>query len=113
MDTIIAAVEQNGLALRYIALNICRKAVKQNISEEIKNTKQYPEICLIAVKNCGKAIQFIPAKFQTEAIKQNYESIQFIHPDNRTQEMCLDGGNLKFVTKELKNEELCLIAINN
>lgn len=51
------------------------------------------EMCDIAVRNCGRALQFVPEKFQHDqmywdAVRENFSSLEFVPYEKRTQKLC-------------------------
>ncbi|MDR2633596.1 MAG: DUF4116 domain-containing protein [Treponema sp.] len=92
----LAAVRENGLSIMDMA--------------------QTRELCLEAVKQNGKALQYIKdtsEEFYLEAVKQNGFALQFI--EKQTEELCMaavstNGLALQFVKKQ--TEELCMAAIS-
>ena len=118
LDFCLAAVRQNGLALKYIldqTDGICMIAVRQNgeLLWYVKN--QTPEICLAAVQRNGEALELV--KNQTPeiclaAVKQKAYVLEFVL--NQTPEICRaavhsDGYALEFVLNQ--TPEICLAAV--
>jgi hypothetical protein len=89
LDIQLAALKQNGLALRCINFDL-------NDADD-PDTANAAELCLAAVK-------------------QNSESLRYAPPELRTMELCLaavkqNGESLLYVPKELQTMELCLAAV--
>ena len=119
---IIEYLKRLGYPLLFILKNqnieLCIEAINQkyytcDAMKEIQN--QTEEMCLLAVKQNGMALQFV--KNQTEqicllAVKQNGMALQFVK--NQTNEICLlavkqNGMALQFVKNQ--TNEICLSAI--
>jgi hypothetical protein len=95
---------------------ICLEAVKQDGKALQYVKKQTEEICLEAVKQNGRALQYVKKQTEEiclEAVKQNGRALQFVK--EQTEQMCLEAvkqniNALDFVEKQ--TEEICL-EINN
>jgi len=133
---IIEYLKRLGYPLLFILKNqnieLCIEAINQkyytcDAMKEIQN--QTEEMCLLAVKQNGMALQFV--KNQTEqicllAVKQNGMALQFVK--NQTNEICLsavqqNGMALQFVNDKeykllfitsninIKKDDICSICI--
>ena len=86
----------------------------RSISDRLKNKK---EICLIAVKKYGLALQFVNVKTKEIcliAVQQNGLALQFVNV--KTKEICLaavqqNGLALRLVPNKFKTKEIYLAAV--
>ena len=82
-----------------------------------------PEMCLLAVKNEGRALCYVPEEMKTpelcmEAVKNYGEALGYVPEKMKTLEICLeavkkDGSALEYVPEELMTPEICLEAVKN
>lgn len=74
-DTLIDYVYDDGLCLEHIA-----------------NANQTHDICMFAVRQNGRALQFVKDKtpdIVIEALKQNGRAIQFLEKHDQTKDLCM------------------------
>ena len=94
--------------------DVCNAVIKYPfLLKELKNQK--PDICLVALKQNGHALQFV--KEQTPdiclaAVKQNGHALQFVK--EQTPDICLaavkqNGHALQFVKEQ--TPDICLVAV--
>jgi len=91
------------------------------------NLKDYRRLCLIAVRQDGRALQYVPQEPKNlrdrdmclTAVQQNGRALQYVpqEPKNlRDRDMCLtavqqNGRALEYVPRELRDREMCLTAV--
>ena len=93
---------------------------KQTVVRELEWTT---EICLIAVKKNGRALEYVPKKLRSSkiclaAVKQNGWSLEFVPKKLCNREICLaavkqNGWSLEYIPRKLRTIEICLAAVKN
>jgi hypothetical protein len=110
---------------------LCKMALRQDgyLLSKIK-IPLTEEFCLIAVKQNGSALQYVPPKYQTynvckSAIKQNpsakkyilnvdlYDATKNMLVDQAMKFVSRDGTLLEMVEEDNQTEEMCIMAIQN
>jgi len=80
------------------------------------------DVCMPAVMNCGRAIEFVPAdvitpKMYDIAISDDYRTLKCIPKEYISPEICMSvvmkhGRALRYIPDELLNDDICVAAIN-
>jgi hypothetical protein len=92
-----------------------------------------PELCFLAIKKCGMALEFVPEEFMSYELcltaigttqanplckikdRPNLASLRFVPERFKTYNLCLvavsnNGANLEFVPDAMKDESMCRVA---
>ncbi len=114
MEQILSVMQQN--------LNNEQIIERLKINGElIENFEKTPERCLVAVKQNGIALKYIPDSMQTidlimEAINQDINAFEFVAKELITAELCdyavsVNGEIIKYIPKKFITEELMRKAV--
>tara|TARA_R110000782_G_scaffold109231_1_gene198138 strand:- start:206 stop:607 length:402 start_codon:yes stop_codon:yes gene_type:complete len=85
-DEALAAVKQDGCALKYVKKQtpeICLAAVKQDGWALLYVHSQTPEICLVAVKQWGHALKYVHSQTPEiclAAVEECCNALQYVDP---------------------------------
>ena len=116
-EIILAAVQQNGLALEYAKEQnheICLAAVKQNgwALKDVKN--QTADICLAAIKENGCAVEYVqnPTKeLYVDAVNSNIKALQHITNKDIITIIC-NSLNILYLPSNANHRDLIIRCID-
>ena len=137
-DILLEVVKQNGRFLYYnfssleeaensidpedyskmsIFYSFMNQRRKYGYSEEIIDK----EICIEAVKQNGRALQYVPKsiidkEICIEAVKQHWQALQYVPENIMDKEICLEavkhnGYALEYVPENIIDKEICIEAV--
>jgi hypothetical protein len=121
----LAAVNQNGLSLRYAkertSHQLCLSAVHQNgMALKYVPSKTF-ELCLAAVQQTPKALEFVPLQpnysdLCLEAVRQDGMVVEFVKETPEYANICLEavrqnGMAIDFVKETPEFEKICIEAV--
>ena len=123
------AIKENCNILKYISnidnynndIELCKTLITVNGLSLKYIDKQTFELCYLAVKQNGNALEFVKPELMTKelchlSVQQNGDALEFVKPELMTKEMCKlavqqNGLSLRFVIPELITDEIYKLAV--
>jgi hypothetical protein len=124
LELCVVAVAENPDALQYVP-DVLRekffnktgaikwkdviKEIGGGILEYIPEKAKTEKLCILAVKDNGRALEYVPENYKTEemcsaAVKSNGSALEYVPKKYRTEKMCLEA--VKQVKQQGDYEEL-------